>query len=428
MGILNVTPDSFSGDGLAGGPAAAVLRAEALVAAGADILDLGGESTRPGHQEVSASEELARVLPVLERLAGRLPVPISIDTRKPEVARAALDAGASIVNDVSGLTYGTDLATIAASAGATLIIGHWRRRTAEDPADPIDWLTTGLAESVRIATEQGVPRTQMIVDPGLGFAKLPPVSLAILRRLREVRARLGLPLLVGASRKGFVGAVLDRPVEDRLYGSLATVSMSVAAGADAVRVHDVPEAIQVARMSDALAYGWTHDGWDESPRTWTSVYLGLGTNLGDRVTAITRAIQLLDAELDIRVVRRASLYETAPVGVTDQPAFLNTVVEALTTLAPRQLLDTVKRIERTLGRQSRQRWGPREIDIDILLHGETPISEPGLNVPHAHMWERLFVLEPLSEVQPDLIAPDGQPIEAHVGALRQEQQCRSLGW
>jgi dihydropteroate synthase len=428
MGILNVTPDSFSGDGLAGGPEIAVRRAEALVAAGANILDLGGESTRPGHAEISADEELARVLPVLERLAGRLSAPISIDTRKSAVARAALEAGASVVNDVSGLTYSPDMARTAAEAGASLIVGHWRRRTAGDPPDTIAWLTTGLAESVKTATSQGMPRHQLIVDPGLGFAKSPPVSMEILRRLREVRAALGLPLLVGASRKGFIGAVLGRPVEERLAGSLATVSMAVAAGADAVRVHDVEQAAQVAQMSDAVVYGWHRHEADGVPRAWTPVYLALGTNLGERFAAISRALQLLDEHPDIRVLRRASLYETAPVGVTEQPAFLNTVVEALTTLTPRQTLDAVKAIERTLGRQTRARWGPREIDIDILLQGDVRLEEPGLTVPHARMWERLFVLAPLAELRSDLTGPDGRAIGAYVTVLRREQDGRSLGW
>ena len=254
MGILNITPDSFSGDGLQGGPDAALRRAEALVAAGADILDVGGESTRPGHDLIPEDVELARVVPVLERLAGRISVPISIDTRKSKVAEAALAAGATIVNDVSGLTFDPRLAEVAAQAGAALIVGHWRRRQSSaqnqppgserpdhrnvqgdprdqsEPEDLIEWLAGGLAESVRIATAAGVPRTRLMVDPGLGFAKLPPVSIAILGRLRELRAHLGLPMLVGASRKGFVGAVLDQPVEDRLEGSLATVALSVQAG------------------------------------------------------------------------------------------------------------------------------------------------------------------------------------------------------
>jgi dihydropteroate synthase len=423
MGILNLTPDSFSGDGVRDDPDAALRRAEALVAAGADILDIGGESTRPGHEPIPEDVELGRVMPIIERLAGRISVPISIDTRKASVAEAAIAAGATIVNDVSGLTNAPQIAEVAARHRTALIVGHWRRRQPDDPADTIEWLAGGLAQSVRIAAEAGVPRTSLVVDPGLGFAKLPPVSIEILGRLRELRALLGLPILIGASRKGFIGAVLDRQVQDRLAGSLATVALSVGAGADAVRVHDVEPAVQVARMSEAVVNGWS----DPMP-AWTPVYLGLGANLGNRAATIARAIQQLDAHRQIRVVRRSSLYDSAPLGVTDQPAFLNTVVEAVTTLSGWPLLDAVKQIEQKLGRQSRQRWGPREIDIDILLHDGGIVDEPGLQIPHRHMWQRLFVLAPLAELRADLIGPSGQQIGPSVAALSAEQQARSLGW
>lgn len=423
MGILNLTPDSFSGDGLAGGVDAALARAEALEAAGADILDLGGESTRPGHEPVTAEVELARVLPVLERLAGRVGVPISIDTRRAAVAEAALAAGATVVNDVSGLTYDPELIHVAARAGATLIVGHWRQRPTDAPPDVVDWLAEGLAESVRVAAAAGVPRTRLVVDPGLGFAKAPPVSLAVLGRLRELRARLGLPMLVGASRKGFIGRVLDRPVEDRLEGSLATVALAVADGADLVRVHDVGPSVRVARMAEAIRYGW-----DEPMPAWTPVYLGLGANLGDRARTLARALEELDAHRHFRVLRRATLYETAPVGVSEQPPFLNTVAETLTTLTGRALLDAVKAVEARLGRQARERWGPREIDIDVLLHGATRLEEPGFEVPHRRMWERLFVLAPLAELRPDLTGPDGRSISEHVRALSGVQEARSVGW
>jgi dihydropteroate synthase len=423
MGILNITPDSFSGDGLAGGVDAALARAEEMVAAGVGILDLGGESTRPGHADVPADEELARVVPVIERLAGRVSVPISIDTRKASVAEAALAAGASVVNDVSGLHFDPRLVDVARVADAPVIIGHWQRRAPDDDRDLLVWLTEGLAESVRLATAAGIPRTRLMVDPGLGFAKLPPVSLEILGRLRELRAALGLPLVIGASRKGFVGAVLDAPMNQRLAGSLATVALSAAAGADAVRVHDVAPAVHVARMSDAITFGWS----DPQP-VWTPVYLGLGANLGDRTGTIARALQQLDGLRGVRVLRRASLFETAPVGVTNQPGFLNTVVEALTTLSPRALLTAAKGIEQTLGRQSRERWGPREIDIDILLYGDQHINEPGLIVPHTHLWDRRFVVAPLAELRRDLEGPDGRNITDHVQRLAATQEARSLGW
>jgi dihydropteroate synthase len=427
MGILNLTPDSFSGDGLLGDTDMAVARAERLVAAGADVIDVGGESTRPGHEPVGAEIELARAIPLIERIAARIAIPISIDTRKAAVAEAALNAGASILNDVSGLTYDARMAEVAASSGAPIIVGHWRQRQVSDPADPLAWIADGLTESVARATRAGVKRTQLIVDPGLGFAKAPPISLEVLRRLPELRARLGLPVLIGASRKGFIGRVLDVPVDDRLEGSMATVALAVAGGADMVRVHDVGPSVRVARMADAITLGWD-DTTTEAGATGTTVYLGLGANLDDRIGAITEAIKHLGSRHDIRVLRRAGLYQTAPMGVTDQPAFVNTVVEALTRLAPLDLLDRVKEIEQVLGRQQRQRWGPREIDIDILLYGDAVVDEPDLTIPHPRLWERLFALAPLADLRPDLHGPDSHPIARHLAQLGAEQRVRALGW
>jgi len=427
MGILNLTPDSFSGDGLLGDVEAAVARAERLVAAGADLIDVGGESTRPGHEPVAAEIELARAIPLIERLAARIGVPISIDTRKAVVAEAALAAGASILNDVSGLTYDPRMAEVAATSGALLVVGHWRQRQSSDAEDHLAWIADGLTDSIAMATRAGVRRSQLVVDPGLGFAKAPPISLEVLRRIPELRARLGLPVLIGASRKGFIGRVLDLPVEDRLEGSMATVAMAVAGGADMVRVHDVAQSVRVARMADAIALGWD-DATATAGASGTTVYLGLGSNLDDRIGAITSAIQTLDRRHDLRVLRRASLYQTAPMGLADQPAFVNTVVEAITSITPATLLDRVKEIERLLGRQQRQRWGPREIDIDILLYGDTVVDEPALTIPHPRLWERLFALSPLAELRPDLHGPDGRPIAEYLRQLGSEQQAVALGW
>jgi 2-amino-4-hydroxy-6-hydroxymethyldihydropteridine diphosphokinase len=190
-----------------------------------------------------------------------------------------------------------------------------------------------------------------------------------------------------------------------------------------VRVHDAGPSVRVARVADAIARGWS-----EPPATWTPVYLGLGANLDDRIGAIAAAVRLLNDHHDIQVVRRSSLYETAPVGLTDQPAFVNTVVEAVTTLTPIALLDAAKDVERALGRQQRERWGPREIDVDILLYGDETVDGPSLTVPHPRIWERLFVLAPLADLRPDLAGPDGRPIAEHVRDLAGQQEARSLGW
>ena len=421
MGILNLTPDSFSGDGLPPDPDRALDRARALAAAGAHVLDLGGESTRPGAETVPVDVELARVVPAVERIARELPIPISIDTRKAPVATAALAAGATIVNDVSGLGFDPPLAAAAARSGAALIVGHWRPRRDEDPPDLIEWVATGLTESVRRAHTAGVARTQLVVDPGLGFAKPPPWSIEIIRRASELRARLGLPLLIGASRKGFVGRVLNLPVDDRLEGSLATAVLAAANGADMVRVHDVPEAARAVKMADAVVRGWSDD-----PPTPAPIYLGLGANLGDRAANIAAAIQRLHQPPQLQVLRRTGLYETAPVGVTDQPPFLNAVLEAETTLPPAELLALLKRLEAHLGRQPGPRWGPRPIDLDVLLYGSQQIATPDLTVPHPEMWRRPFVLVPLADLRPDLPTPDGRTLSDWVAVSENRQPVQPL--
>lgn len=256
LGILNVTPDSFSGDGLAGDVAAALAHARELVAAGADAIDVGGESTRPGHRVVGTAEELARVVPVVERLAHELEVPISVDTSKAQVAAAALAAGATAVNDVRGLLGDPELAAVAAQAGAAVFCMDNRtgaEAAGSPPAyDPIATVLRGLRRSLAAARAAGIPPERVVVDPGIGFGPGPAESLELLRRLDELRA-LGRPLLVGPSRKSHIGSVLDgRPVAERLFGTAATVAWAAAHGADIVRVHDVAAMRDVCRVVDAV--------------------------------------------------------------------------------------------------------------------------------------------------------------------------------
>ena len=254
MGVLNVTPDSFSGDGLAHDIAAAMDQAVRMCRDGADIIDVGGESTRPGYQPVPADEEIRRTVPVIERLAREVDVPVSIDTYKAEVARAALDAGASLVNDVHGFRREPEVAAVAAEFGVPAVAMHNQR--GRQFYDVIGDITVGLVESLRIAREQGLPDGRVIVDPGFNFGWTEEQALEMLRRLGELRA-LGRPLLVGTSRKSTIGVVLGLPVEERLEGTAATVALSIANGADIVRVHDVKEMSRVARMADAVVRGWT---------------------------------------------------------------------------------------------------------------------------------------------------------------------------
>ena len=256
MGVINVTDDSLSGDGLGRDLGAVLARAEALVAAGADILDVGGESTRPGAPGVAAAEERARVEPAIAIIARRLAVPLSVETRKAAVAEAALAAGAGAVNDVSGLRHDRAVAAVAARTGAGLILGHWLpQRAARDATsgegNPVAEVLRGLQESVDWALAAGCVPEQLAVDPGLGFGKAPRVSLALLRDLDALRA-LGRPLVVGPSRKGFIGRVLGPAEQHGWEGTAAAVALAVAGGADIVRVHDVARLARVVRMADAI--------------------------------------------------------------------------------------------------------------------------------------------------------------------------------
>jgi dihydropteroate synthase len=257
MGILNVTPDSFSDGNRYFDPLKAVEHALKMVEDGADIIDVGGESTRPGSEAVAPDEELRRVVPVIEAIAKRVAVPISIDTYKASVASAALNAGASIINDISGLKFDSDMAGVAAESGAYVIVMHIKgtpRDMQKDPvySDLIEEVLDYLKESVRMAEAAGVERSRIIIDPGIGFGKTVDHNLQILKNLSDFRG-LGLPILVGASRKTFIGKILDGAgTSERLEGTAAAVAIAVMNGADIVRVHDVKEMAKVVKVADAI--------------------------------------------------------------------------------------------------------------------------------------------------------------------------------
>jgi dihydropteroate synthase len=266
MGVLNVTTDSFSGDGLLAAAAGreavalAVEQARAMVADGADVLDVGGASSRPGHSSVPAPEEIARVVPVIAALAAALPdVPVSIDTTNPTVAAAALDAGAHLLNDVWGVAEDTALVSLAAERGVPIVLMHnraearYRNVVAEVVAD--------LQRALDRALAAGVPWDHLVVDPGFGFGKTPDHNLALLRDLGALRV-LGRPVLLGTSRKSTLGRLLDLPPDARVEATLATTALGIAAGVDMVRVHDVRQNVRAARVADAVVRGWRPDGWD----------------------------------------------------------------------------------------------------------------------------------------------------------------------
>ena len=264
IGIINITPDSFSGDGLGSGDgrvAAAVEVALRFQDEGADILDIGAESTRPGHQQVSSEEELRRLMPALEAVADRVSLPISVDTYKAAVARRAVDAGAVIINDIWGLKAEPQLAQVAAETGAGLVLMH--NQTGTKYRDLLPDVISSLQISVAAALEAGVPKENIIVDPGIGFGKTPDHNLAVLAGLEELKT-IGHPILVGTSRKSTLGLLLDLPPGQQVEGTAATVALAVAGGADMVRVHDVKEMVRVCRVADAVVRGWRPEGWSPS--------------------------------------------------------------------------------------------------------------------------------------------------------------------
>ncbi len=259
MGVINATPDSFSGDGVGSSVDAALAQARSFEREGADIIDVGGESTRPpslyaGSEPVPADVELARVLPIVRAITEETDIPVSIDTYKAKVAREAIGAGASMINDVWALQRDPDMARAAAQLGVPVVLMHNQDHTDYD--DVVPDVISRLSWLAHRAEEAGVRRDNIVLDPGMGFGKTAQHNLEILRRLGEFRAT-GLPLLVGMSRKSTIGYVLDLPVDERVEGTAATVALSIAGGADVVRVHDVREMVRVARMSDAVVRGWS---------------------------------------------------------------------------------------------------------------------------------------------------------------------------
>ena len=249
MGILNVTPDSFSDGGRFQNMDAALRHAQEMIRNGADILDVGGESTRPGHVLVSEEEEIRRVVPVIRSLKEQFDIPVSIDTYKSKVARAALDAGADLVNDIWGLKYDRELAGVIAEYGVPCCLMHNREKA--EYKDFIPEVLDDLRESLRLAEAAGISREQIILDPGIGFGKTYEMNLEMLKHLEELNS-LGYPILLGTSRKSVIGLTLDLPADQREEGTLVTTVLGIRSGCSFVRVHDVKANVRAAKMTEAI--------------------------------------------------------------------------------------------------------------------------------------------------------------------------------
>lgn len=428
MGVLNATDDSFSGDGVGGDVVELVELALRMSEEGADILDIGAASSRPGHTEMPEDLELARARAAVEAVRAAAVLPISIDTTRAAVADAALRAGATIVNDVSTLSD-ERLARVAADHGAWLLLVHTRpsaRSRAERDAFPgvvVDETVASLGDAAGRARALGVHPDRILFDPGLGFRKTAAESFALVRDLARLRA-LG-PVLVGPSRKAHLAVATDRPVLERTHATAAAVAISVLNGADAVRAHDVGPVVDAVRVADAVRRG--------VPAARSRVaYIALGANEHDARITLRRAVSALRSIGAVHAV--SGLWRTAPMYVEDQSEFLNAVAAVRTRDGAAALVARLKRIERCLGRLPGLRHGPRVLDLDLVMYADSPTEERqgGIVVPHERFAERRFVLAPLAEIAPDERDPRTgltvRQLEARVSGQAAERIAEGDAW
>lgn len=413
MGILNVTPDSFSDGGEHNTHDAAIAHARRMIDEGAQIIDVGGESTRPGSAEVSVEEELARTLSVVRELAAS-GVCVSIDTRHAAVARACVEAGAAIVNDVSGFRD-PEMVKVAASCDAGLVVMHMKGEPGtmqDDPryddvvAEVRDYLATRAAE----LEAAGIARERICLDPGPGFGKTASQTMELMRNLHEF-ARLGYPLMAAVSRKSYIGTAygIDKPA-DRDRASAAEALMACELGASVVRAHNVAETVKA--LQDLRPY----------------CYLGLGCNVAlvadpgeeraGKIAQLEHAIGQLCMIPDSQIIDISSYYESEPAYYLDQEPFANAVVLMRTGVAPKELLEYLHHIENSLGRVREIENGPRTCDIDILDYQLYVVDTDILTLPHPRICERDFVVKPLLEISPNHVLADGTP----AGSVAEEKR------
>ena len=406
VGILNVTPDSFSDGGKYEDPAKATAHAIELTNAGAHIIDIGGESTRPGAEPTPADLEKARILPVLKDLRSRCPdIALSIDTRHCEVAHAACAAGATMINDVSGFTDPA-MIEIARASQTSCVLMHMAGEPQTMQIAPAyddvlvevgDYLLEGAAR----LEAAGVPQQRIILDPGFGFGKSKEHSLSLFLRFKELAKRVhsagAYRLLIGLSRKRIIADLfgIEHP-PDRDQASAELGAALSAAGAAFVRVHN----------PGATVHALTHQS--AAPR---DAYIALGSNRGNRRAQLETALRMLDALPLTQVSAVATPVLSEPAYDTDQQPFINTVCRLSTQLGVHALFAYTQAIEQAMGRAKTRVNGPRVIDLDVLACGDECINLPSLTIPHARLTERAFVVEPLREIAPDFCLPDGRVLD-----------------
>lgn len=420
MGILNVTPDSFSDGGRFEDIDTALEHAHAMLDEGAHIIDVGGESTRPGAQGITIEEELARVIDVVRALAAEN-VCVSIDTRHAEVARAAVDAGASIINDVSGFRDAA-MVQVAKECDAGLVVVHMQGEPLtmqDDPTyyDVVAEVCTYLAQQASMLEAQGVARDRICVDPGPGFGKTPSQTLELVRNLHEV-VRLGYPVMAALSRKSYIGHAygIDDPLE-RDAASATEALMACELGASVVRTHNV--ALTAAALRDLRPL----------------VVLGLGSNIalvGDpgqeregKIAQLNHAIGQLCVVPDSLIVDISSFYASEPAYFEDQEEFVNAIVLMRCGVPPLELLKYLHAIENSLGRVRERENGPRTIDLDIVDYQMYQAQSPELALPHPRALERDFVVQPLREVRPHFVFADESALDDASATLGKAQRIRS---
>ncbi|MBV9288106.1 MAG: dihydropteroate synthase [Hyphomicrobiales bacterium] len=415
MGILNVTPDSFSDGGAHFEPEVAIARARTMLAEGAAIIDVGGESTRPGHTPVEAEEELRRVVPILEALGGEIEAAISIDTTKAVVAREAARLGACLVNDVWGLQRDPGMADAVAETGLGLVIMH-NRQSVDAAVDILDDVERFLERSLSLAARAGVAFSRILLDPGVGFGKTREQNYACVWNLERLKRRLGRPVLIGLSRKSSIRWIAG---EQRLVGTIAADMIALMRGASVLRVHDVAEHKVALDIFNALSAASPPPSAETRGDGRAAIVLALGSNLGDKAAMLRRALQALGSEPRIEVRAVSRFYRTPPWGKTDQDWFVNACALVLTDLEPEALLDRAKALEIELGRTPAERWGPRAIDIDLIAYDDLTLASPRLRLPHPELFNRAFVLVPLAEIAPDLMI-GGRTIAEGAASLASE--------